>query len=376
MEFIDLKAQFAALGSAIQARIQAVLEHGNFIMGPEVRALEKQLATYCGVSDVVSCANGTDALCLALRGLGIGPGDVVITTPFTFFATAEAIELVGARTAFADIDPVTYNLDPARVTEVIQRLRRSGVGRVRAVIAVDLFGLPADYAALERICREAELDLVEDAAQGFGGVSGGRAAGAFGRVATTSFFPAKPLGCYGDGGALLTNDAALAARLRSLRVHGQGQDKYDNVSIGTNSRLDTLQAAVLLEKLRAFPGELEARQRVARRYAELLPASLVKPKVPTGCTSSWAQYSVLARDGAERRMLMDGLREAGVPTAVYYARPLHLQTALAHLGHVAGDFPISEDVSSRVFSLPMHPYLDIAEQDAIVACLERLLTKS
>jgi dTDP-4-amino-4,6-dideoxygalactose transaminase len=376
MEFIDLKAQYATLGPGIEARIQAVLTHGKYIMGPEVAELEAQLAAYCGVSHAISCANGTDALCLALRALDIGPGDAVFTTPFTFFATAEAIALVGARTVFVDIDPRTFNLDPASLALAIAHASRFGKYRPRAVIAVDLFGLTADYARIEPICAETGLALIEDAAQAFGATNEGRVAGAFGRVATTSFFPAKPLGCYGDGGALFTNDGPLAAKLRSLRVHGQGTDKYDNVLVGTNSRLDTLQAAILLEKLAAFPAELEARERVARRYGEHLKGRLVTPEVPPGLTSSWAQYSVLARDGAHRTAILQGLREKNVPTAIYYAKALHEQPALASLGYARGDFPVSEQVSERVFSLPMHPYLTTGQQDQILEALGEVLAQN
>ncbi|MEO5772701.1 MAG: DegT/DnrJ/EryC1/StrS family aminotransferase [Sphingomicrobium sp.] len=369
MQFIDLKAQFETLRPGIERRIATVLDHGGYIMGQEVAALEHELATYCGVAEAVSCANGTDAIVLALRALGIGAGDAVFTTPFTFFATAEAIVLAGATPVFVDIDQRTFNIDPAALDRQIHRTRAAGSLKLRAVMTVDLFGLPADYAAIEPLCATHGLALIEDAAQGFGGAIGNRRCGSFGRIATTSFFPAKPLGCYGDGGAILTSDAALSAQLRSLRVHGKGADKYDNVRIGTNSRLDTLQAAILLEKLKAFPGEMDLRQRVAERYSEALPAALTAPLVPEGYLSSWAQYSMLAPTMGERDRLIAGLKAAGIPTMIYYAKPLHLQSALSHLGYEPGDFPVSEDVSSRIFSLPMGPYLAASDQARVITAL-------
>ena len=371
MQFIDLKAQYSAIRDKVDRRIAAVLEHGGYIMGPEIAELESRLSAYCGVKHAVSCANGTDALVLALRALGIGPGDAVFTTPFTFFATAEAIILAGARPVFADIDPRTFNLNPGALEQAIRRTEEEGKFRPRAVITVDLFGLPADYDAIEPLCERHGLDLVDDAAQGFGGEIRQRRAGAFGRVATTSFFPAKPLGCYGDGGAIFTDDDEIAAILRSLRVHGKGDDKYDNVRIGTNSRLDTLQAAILLEKLAIFPVELSQRQAVADRYRQALPNGISAPFVPEGYLSSWAQYSVLAPSEPERRRIMGELATASIPTMIYYAKPLHLQSALDDLGYRSGDFPVAEDVSSRIFSLPMSPYLTTADQDRVLAALHQ-----
>ena len=369
MQFIDLKAQYERLEPRIRRRIDQVMAEGQYILGPEVAEFETLLADYCGVSHAIGCANGTDALVLALRALDIGPGDAVITTPFSFFATVEAIMLVGAKPLFADIDPATFNIDAGRLAERIAGHNQAQDGRLRAVITVDLFGLPADYGRIEPICAEHGLALIEDAAQGFGGAIGDRRAGSFGTIATTSFFPAKPLGCYGDGGALLTSDAALAERIRSLRVHGRGKDKYDNVEVGYNSRLDTLQAAILIEKLSLFPEELDARQGVARRYEAALQDIVAVPRVPPTMTSSWAQYSVLAADGDHRSRLMTALKAAGIPSMVYYARPLHLQPALADLGHFAGEFPVTEDVCERIFSLPMGPYLTEADQDRVVAAL-------
>lgn len=368
MQFIDLKAQFGRLERKIRDRIDQVLAHGHYILGPEVAEFEGLLAEYCRVSHAIGCANGTDALVMALRALDIGPGDAVLTTPFSFFATVEAIMLVGARPVFADIDASTFNIDPERLSAAIEG-HDQAAGRLRAVITVDLFGLPADYTSIEPLCRDHGLSLIEDAAQGFGGTVGERRAGSFGTIATTSFFPAKPLGCYGDGGALFTGEERIAERLRSLRVHGKGHDKYDNVEVGYNSRLDTLQAAILIEKLAAFPAELDARERIARRYSEGLDGIVEVPRVPAGMTSSWAQYSVLAEDGAHRDRLMNALAGAGIPSTIYYARPLHLQPALASLGHAPGEFPVAEDVSRRIFSLPMGPYLSEGDQDRVVATL-------
>ena len=369
MQFIDLKAQFEVLEPAIKRRIDRVLADGLFILGPEVAEFEALLATYCGTPHAIGCANGTDALVLALRSLDIGPGDAVLTTPFSFFATVEAIMLVGARPVFADIDMRTFNIDAAKVADRIEAHDSGRDGKLKAVISVDLFGLPADYDRLEPLCAHHGLALIEDAAQGFGGAIGNRRAGSFGTIATTSFFPAKPLGCYGDGGALLTNDARLADRLRSLRMHGKGQHKYDNVEVGYNSRLDTLQAAILIEKLAAFPAELKARQDVAKRYQESLEEVVSVPSVPATMTSSWAQYSLLAADGRHRHHLVAALESAGIPHAMYYGRALHLQPALASLGGREGDFPVAEDVSSRIFSVPMGPYLRAEDQDRVIAAL-------
>ncbi len=369
MQFIDLKAQYAAIQHNIDRRIAEVLDHGGYIMGPEVGEFEAALSSYCGVKHAVTCANGTDALVLALRALGIGEGDAVFTTPFTFFATAEAIVLAGARPVFADIDPRTFNIDPDALERSIRQVLEEGRLRPKAVISVDLFGLPADYDALEPLCDRFGLDLVDDAAQGFGGRIRERRTGSFGRLATTSFFPAKPLGCYGDGGAMLTDDDDLASALRSLRVHGKGEDKYDNVRIGTNSRLDTIQAAILLEKLSIFPEEMDKRQAVADRYTRQLSNRLRAPRVPEQDLSSWAQESVLASSAAERTRMMEELSRHGVPTMIYYGKPLHLQTALAGLGHAPGDFPMAEDSAERIFSLPMGPYLSAADQDRVLEAL-------
>lgn len=375
MEFVDLRAQYAALKDEIDDAIQRVLDHGRFIMGPEVSELEKRLAEYVGVRHCITCANGTDALLLPLMAWGVGPGDAVFVPTFTFFATAEVVSLVGATPVFVDIDARTFNLDPDQLESAIQRIENSGELVPKVVIPVDLFGLPADYSGIEAIARRHNLLVLEDGAQGFGGSCHGQKACSFGHAATTSFFPAKPLGCYGDGGAILTNDDELASSLRSLRVHGQGTSKYDNVRIGLNSRLDTIQAAILLPKLRAFEEyELDRREWLAQTYSNALSGSVNTPSVPDGYRSSWAQYSVLASSSEERTRMQEALKSAGVPTMVYYVKPLHLQSAYRDLGYAEGDMPIAEDVCRRIFSLPMHPYLAPSAVDEIATVLRSAKT--
>lgn len=361
MAFIDLAAQHARIGDKIEAAILRVVEHGHFIMGPEVAALERELAAYTGVKHVVSCASGTDALFMALLARGIGPGDAVIVPTFTFAATAEVVALVGATPVFVDVTPDTGNLDPGGLPGALHVARGAGL-TPRAVIAVDLFGHPADYDDIEAFCTEYDLFLVADAAQSFGGTWRGRRAGAIGDVACTSFFPAKPLGCYGDGGALFTDDDELATVLRSLRVHGQGEHKYDNVRVGINGRLDTIQAAVLLEKLAIFDDELVARDRVAVRYCDALADAVDLPVVRTGATSAWAQFTVGVDD---RDRVVAELADAGVPTAVYYPIPLHQQPAYSAYPAASDGLAVSERLAARVLSLPMHPYLDEATQDRV-----------
>jgi len=391
MDFIDLKTQQKRIKQHLDANIQKVLAHGNYIMGPEIKELETKLATYVGVKHAVACASGTDALLMALMALNIGPGDAVFTTPFTFIATAEVISLLGATPVFVDIDPKTFNIDPAKLVLAIKALKSNNTSiyplpltpdssrlTPRGVIPVDLFGLPANYDAIDKIAKENNMFVVEDAAQSFGAKYQDKMACAFGNIACTSFFPAKPLGCYGDGGMCFTDDAALAAALDSIRVHGKGSHKYDNARIGINGRLDTLQAAILLAKFAIFPEEVELRNQVAQRYASLLTPhashsthdpSLLTPFVPAGYKSVWAQYSLLAKDDAHRAALMEKLKVAGIPTAIYYPKPLHLQTAFAPLGYAPGAFPVSEDAASRIFSLPMHPYLQESDQNLIINAL-------
>ncbi len=365
MQFIDLHRQRERIKVDIEVRIQTVLSHGKFILGPEIQELEQKLADFAGVPHCITCSSGSDALLMALMAWGIGPGDAVYTTPFTFIATAEVVALLGATPVFVDIDPKTYNIDPHLLETAVEQTERENKLRPRAVITVDLFGLPADYGAIEEIARRRSLPVLEDAAQSFGASVNGRRTCSFGTAAATSFFPAKPLGCYGDGGAVFVHDDALAAELRSIRVHGQGSNKYDNVRLGINGRFDTLQAAVVLAKLSVFPDEIEKRNRIARTYSEKLGTAVTVPHVPQGYESVWAQYSVLSRNADHRSELQEKLKKEGVPTAVYYPKPLHLQPAFKNLSYSEGDFPVSEDVSSRIFSLPMHPYLTDDEIDTI-----------
>jgi dTDP-4-amino-4,6-dideoxygalactose transaminase len=361
MQFIDLEAQQQRLQPRIDQAIARVLQHGKFIMGPEVHELESRLSGYCGVKEAVTCSNGTDALVLALRALGVAAGDAVLVPSFTFAATAEAVVLVGAVPVFVDCDERTFNLDPDRIGEAVRVADQVGL-TARAIIPVDLFGQPADYDAVGQAAAEHGLDIVADAAQSFGATWNGRRAGSLGRLATTSFFPAKPLGCYGDGGAVLTDDPELAAVLRSLRVHGQGSHKYENVRIGMNARLDTVQAAILLEKLDIFDSELQARQEVAGRYSAAFGDQVLPPVVRTEALSAWAQYTVLVD---QREAVAERLKAAGIPTAVYYPLPLHLQTAYRPYP-VGGALPVTERLAGQVLSLPMHPYLDEESQARVV----------
>ena len=385
MQFIDLAAQQARIRDRIDARIRAVLDHGQYIMGPEVGELERELAGFAGVRFALGCASGTDALLMALMAREIGPGDAVFTSPFTFFATAEVIALLGATPIFVDIDPVTFNLSPSGLKRAVEALRTGNPDlhplpgnfaelRPRGVIGVDIFGLPAEYEAIQGVADRYDLFAIEDAAQSFGAEYRGRRAGSLAEMGCTSFFPAKPLGCYGDGGAVFTDDEALADRLRSIRVHGQGIDKYDNDRIGINGRLDAIQAAILLVKMEIFPEEVELRRAAAERYTRGISGipGLVPPVVPDDMTSVFAQYSVLARDGAHRAACQAALGAEGIPSVVYYPKPLHLQRAFAGLGYAEGDFPVSEDCSRRIFSLPMHPYLREEDQERVAGVLGRV----
>ncbi len=367
--FIDLKAQRARLGKRLDAALARVLDHVGFILGPEVAQLEQKLAAFCGVKHVVSCSSGTDALVLALMANGIGPGDAVIMPSFTFAATAEAVALLGATPVFVDILPDTFNMDAAGVDLAVTAAKAKQL-TPKAAVVVDLFGQPADYDRLEPVLARHGLWVLADAAQSFGAVYRGRRVGAIGTIAATSFFPAKPLGCYGDGGAVFTDDDELDNVLRSLRVHGQGTDKYDNVRIGINGRMDTLQAAVLLEKLTIFEDEIAARQRIAARYNELLAGVAIVPKVLEGATSVWAQYTLRFKPGV-RDAIAARLKAQGIPTAIYYPKPVHQQTAYRHYPVAGGRLPVSEQLAQEVISLPMHPYLDPATQDRIVAAVKQ-----
>jgi len=365
LPFIDLAAQRRRIGPAIEQAIGRVLDHGKFILGPEINELEAELAVFSGAEHVVSCANGTDALSLILLARGVGPGDAVICPSFTFAATAEVIALVGATPVFVDVLPDTFNLDPHSVEQAIALAKKSGLRPVM-LISVDLFGQPADYEPLEVLCKADGLFLLADAAQSFGATYKGRKVGTIGDAVGTSFFPAKPLGCYGDGGAIFTADPELAQLLRSLRVHGQGKDRYDHPRVGINSRLDAIQAAILLEKLRVFPDEIEARDRVARRYNDGLADLAAVPFVMHGATSVWAQYT-LRITGADRAAFQASLRAAGIPTMVYYPVPLHRQLAYQDALVAGGSLPVTDALSADVVSLPMHPYLAPETQDRIIA---------
>jgi dTDP-4-amino-4,6-dideoxygalactose transaminase len=364
--FIDLQAQRRRLGAPLEAAIKAAVEGGQWILGPQVTQLEKDLAAWAGVKHAIACANGTDALLLVLRAWGVGPGDAVFVPAFTFAATGEVVALAGATPVFVDVLPDTFNMDPASLEAAIALVKRSATLTPKVVMPVDLFGQPADYRALEPIARRAGLKLFCDTAQGFGGLLDGKRAGAIGDAAATSFFPAKPLGCYGDGGAIFTNDDGLKDLLLSLRMHGQGADRYEHVHIGYNSRLDTIQAAILIEKLKIFPDEIEKRNDLAKRYNDAFAASsrIVTPRVIDGATSTWAQYTLQVDNRAK---FQADLKAAGVPTAVYYPIPLSKQKAYAHFP--SAPTPVSETLSGRVVSLPMHPYMDEATQDRVIAAV-------
>ncbi|MEW5727609.1 MAG: DegT/DnrJ/EryC1/StrS family aminotransferase [Pseudomonadota bacterium] len=365
--FIDLKAQQARVGARIEERIRAVLAHGQFIMGPEVAQLEAELAAFCGARHCISCASGTDALVLALMAMGIGPGQAVFVPAFTFVATAEAPALLGATPVFVDVLPDSFNMDPVSLRAAIGHARQLGLVPA-AAIPVDLFGLPADYTALREVAAEFGLRLVADAAQSFGGSLDGQRVGTLAEATATSFFPAKPLGCYGDGGAVFTDDDDLAATMKSLRVHGQGTDKYDNVRVGLNARLDTIQAAVLLEKLAILADEIVWRGVAARRYCEALSGVVGVPAVAEGRVSAWAQYTILCD---RRDQVAAFCKAAGVPTAVYYPRPLHRQTGYARCPTAPEGCATAETLSARVLSLPMHPYLDVSTQERVAEAVRR-----
>ena len=384
--FIDLAAQQKVIHSRVGERIREVLSHGKYIMGPEVGELEEKLAQFAGVKRVIACSSGTDALLMPLMAYGIGPGDAVFTSPFTFIATAEVIALLGATPIFVDIDSRTFNIDPSKLELAIRAVKendpniyplpkvrnlkleiRNSKLNPKGIIAVDLFGLPADYMRINALARDEGLFVVEDAAQSFGGTYQGKKAGALADVAATSFFPAKPLGCYGDGGAVFTANDDLAEAIASIRLHGKGKEKYDNIRIGINGRLDSIQAAILLEKLEIFPDEIESRNRIAERYSEGIGQFVQVPYIPPGSTSVWAQYS-LVTDACVG--LREALEKAGIPTVIYYPRPLHLQGAFSDLGYCPGDFPVSEETSQKIFSLPMHPYLKDEVIDRIITVIK------
>jgi dTDP-4-amino-4,6-dideoxygalactose transaminase len=369
--FIDVAAQRRRLGKAIDEATARVLDHCQFLMGPEVALFETELAAFCGAKHALSCSSGTDALVMILMAKGIGPGDAVFCPTFTFCATAEAAALIGATPVLVDVDADTFNIDAASLKSAIMTAKAKGL-KPRAVIPVDLFGLPADHDAVAEVADAEGLFNLDDAAQGFGGSYKGRAVGTFGHATATSFFPAKPLGCYGDGGAVLTDDDELLAVLKSVRVHGGGSDKYDNVRLGLTARLDTIQAAVLIEKLKIFRDEIATRNRVARRYSEALKDVATVPAVPDGYESVWAQYTIRLAPG-KRDGLARALQAEGIPTAIYYARPLHKQTAYRNFPVAQAGLQVSERLADEVISLPMHAYLDEATQDRIVDAVKRAL---
>ena len=368
MQFRDLHKQYEVLKDEIDKGILDVCESGAFILGKPVSDLEEELAKYVGRKHCVACANGTDALVLALRTYDIGPGDAVFTADFTYIASASCAELVGATSVFADIDLKTFNIDPRSLEEQIQKVLKEGKLTPKAIVPVDLFGLPANFAELEKIAKKYNLLIIEDAAQGFGGLIGDKRACSFGDISCTSFFPAKPLGCYGDGGAIFTDDDAIAERLRSLRAGGKSPvDKYDNREIGMNSRLDTLQAAILLPKFHAFRDyELDAVNKVAKWYSERLKDYVVVPEIPEGYLSSWAQYTILLKDRKQRDEMQAKLKEQGIPSMVYYPRGMHQQQAFKNLKLDDRDYPNAIEATNRVLSLPMHPYM--SEEDVTYIC--------
>ena len=369
--FVDVGAQRRRLGVAVDAAVARVLNHCQFVLGPEVRAFETELATFCGAKHVITCASGTDALVLVLRALGVGPGDAVLCPSFTFCATAEVAALVGATPVFIDVDATTFNIDVSGIAGAVVAAKAAGL-TPKVVIPVDLFGLAADHAAVTEVAKAEGLFILDDAAQGFGATFNNRRLGTFGHATATSFFPAKPLGCYGDGGAVMTEDDEMANVLRSLRMHGHGSDKYDNIRIGFASRLDTIQAAILIEKLKIFPDEIKARDRVARRYAEGLAGVAITPTVPAGSTSVWAQYT-LRIPGGRRDALAASLKAEGIPTAIYYPIPLHRQQAYKQFPVGKGGVAVSDRLASEVISLPMHAYLDAPTQDRIIDAVRRAL---
>jgi dTDP-4-amino-4,6-dideoxygalactose transaminase len=366
--FIDVAAQRQRLGKSLDAAVARVLDHCQFINGPEVAHLEQALAAFSGAKHVVTCSSGTDALLMVLMAKGIGHGDAVLCPSFTFCATGEAVAITGATPVFVDVEETTFNIDGASLKRGIATARRRGL-KPKAVIPVDLFGQSANHDAVAAIAAEEGLFVLDDAAQGFGASYKDRRLGTFGLATATSFFPAKPLGCFGDGGAIFTDDDELAQTLKSVRVHGQGFDKYDNVRLGLTARLDTMQAAILIEKLKIFEDEVAARNRIAEHYARGLGNLVTVPRLAKGCTSVWAQYTIRLPRGTDRDGFAAALKAQGIPTAIYYPKSMHQQTAYKDFPVVDGGLPVSEQLSSDVISLPMHAYLDEPTQDRIIAAV-------
>ena len=371
MQFRDLGKQYQILKSDIDKAMLDAVAQAHYIMGPQVKELEQELATYVGVKHCLTCANGTDALTLALKVWGIGPGDAVFVPDFTFFSSAEVVSLEGATPVFVDVNNDTYNIDTESLESAIQKTIAGGQLKPRVIVAVDLYGLPANYPVLKAIAQKYNLLILEDGAQGFGGSINGKKACSFGDISTTSFFPAKPLGCYGDGGAVFTDNDEWAKLIESYRVHGKGTDKYDNVRIGMNSRLDTMQAAILQVKLRAFDDEVERVNEVARTYTRILNKYVKTPVIPESFRSSWAQYTIQLPNEATRNALQASLKEAGIPSMVYYPKTMHEQTAFANVqcSMFNVQCPTAVRLCGTVLSLPMHPYLETSDVEDICSKL-------
>ena len=367
MEFLDLKTQQKRIRKPLEKRINKILDHGAYIMGPEVFELEEKLADYCGVKHAISCSSGTDALLIPLMAWGIGPGDAVFTTPFTYVATAEVISILGATPIFVDVYESTYNIDCDKLEIEINRVIKEGKLKPKAIIPVDLFGLPARYRLIDKIAKKYNLKVIEDAAQSFGGSIRDKKVGAFGDIAATSFYPAKPLGCYGDGGAIFTNDDDLAEECKAIRIHGTKKDKYNSEMIGLNGRLDSIQAAVLLEKLSIFDDELVMRNEVNSHYRKYLNNAQHHPE---GYQSAHALFSIVLGSNNKRDNLIDRLTQKKIPSVIYYKFPIHLMEAFKYLGFQKGSLPISENLSHSIVSLPMHPYLNEADIDFIVNTIQ------
>lgn len=377
MQFRDLKTQYQVLKPQIDAAIQAVLNDCNFISGRQVKELEESLAEYVGVKHCISCANGTDALSLALMAWDIKAGDAVFLPDFTFFATGEVVSLLGATQVFVDVEDDTFNIYPVKLEAAINQTIKEGKYQPKVIIPVDLFGLPANYPEIKRIAEKYGLLVLEDGAQGFGGMLNGQRVCNFGHVSTTSFFPAKPLGCYGDGGAIFTNDDELAEVIRSTSIHGKGSSRYDNVRIGMNSRLDTLQAAILQVKFQAFKDyELEKINQIAQSYTNALKDVVKTPIIPAGYYSSWAQYTIQLENKEQRDKLQEDLKKEDIPSMIYYVKPMHKQTAFARTGMEFDEahFPICNQLCDTVLSLPMHPYLAEKEQQRVIEVVRRSIT--
>lgn len=372
MQFIDLNRQYDRIKKDIDSRIQTVIDRKSFIMGPEVTELEEKLANKVGRKHCLGCASGTDALVISLMAYNLKPQDAVFVPSFTFFASAEAVNIAGGTPVFVDSND-TYNMDPAKLEEAIQKVIKEGKLIPKGVIPVDIFGLSADYNAILPIAKKYNLFVLEDAAQGFGGKLDGKWNCSFGDVSATSFFPAKPLGCYGDGGAIFTDDDDLYELMYSIRVHGQGSDRYDNVRMGLNGRLDTIQAAVLLAKLEVFDDELEKKNAVAKKYTELLKDAFITPTIPDNTFSSYAQYTIQVKDKEERELIISEMKKIDVPIMVYYPVPMHMQTAYKYLGYNPADLPKCQEFSNRVLSLPMHAYLTDNEIEMIAGKLREIV---